>query len=196
MKLENPDPVDARIAARVHALRTAEGLSLESLAARSGVSRSMISRIERGQSSATAVLLEKIATALDVPLAALFNGPPLAADPVARRSAQPVWRDPGSGYVRRNVSPAGIAAPLQIVEVTFPAQARVAYESGTRATRIHQQVWVLEGCIEVTVGRQCHRLEAGDCLALELDQPTMFHNPGDRPARYAVVLAGERIAHG
>lgn len=196
MKLDATDPVDSRIAQRVHALRSAQGLSLESLAARSGVSRSMISRIERGQSSATAVLLEKIATALDVHLAALFNVPPAVADPVARRGAQPTWRDPGSGYVRRNVSPAGIAAPLQIVEVTFPAQARVAYETGARAARIHQQVWVLEGCIEVTAGRQCHRLEAGDCLALELDQPTMFHNPKRKAARYAAVLAGERIAHG
>lgn len=196
MKLDAADPVDSRIAQRVHALRSAQGLSLDALAARSGVSRSMISRIERGQSSATAVLLEKIATALDVPLAALFNVPPAAADPVARRAAQPTWRDPGSGYVRRNVSPAGLAAPLQIVEVSFPAQARVAYETGARTSRIHQQVWVLEGSIEVTVGRQCHRLDTGDCLALELDQPTMFHNPTRKAARYAVVLAGERIAHG
>jgi len=196
MKLETPDPVDSRIAQRVHALRSAQGLSLESLAARSGVSRSMISRIERGQSSATAVLLEKIATALDVPLATLFNAPTAAADPVARHAAQSVWRDPASGYVRRNVSPAGLAAPLQIVEVTFPAQARVAYETGARPTRIHQQVWVLEGRIEVTLGRQCHRLDTGDCLAFDLDQPTLFHNPTREAARYAVVLAGERVTHG
>jgi len=196
MLLEESVSVNERIAQRVRELRAARGLSLESLAAQSGVSRSMLSLIERGQSSATAVLLEKVATGLDVALAALFDDPRPAVEPVARRAAQASWRDPASGYVRRNVSPAGIASPAQIVEVTFPAMARVAYETAARTTRIHQQVWLLEGRIEVTVGQQCHRLAAGDCLALVLDQPTMFHNPGRRAARYAVVLASDRGTHG
>ena len=45
---------------------------------------------------------------------------------VARAAAQPPWQDPGSGYVRRNVSPAGWPAPFQIVDVHFPPRARVA----------------------------------------------------------------------
>jgi len=93
--------------------------------------------------------------------------------------------------VRRNISPGGIASPLQIVEVSFPPQAQVAYETAARETRIHQQVWLLEGRIDITVGRERHRLKAGDCLALVLDQPMMFHNPGRTTARYAVVLASE-----
>ena len=63
-----------------------------------------------------------------------------------------MWRDPGSGYLRRNVSPGGFASPIQIVEVTFPAGARVAYENGARDHVVHQQVWVLEGTIELTLG--------------------------------------------
>lgn len=178
-----------RIARRVQDLRAARGLSLEALATHCGVSRSMISLIERGESSPTAVLLEKLATGLNVPLASLFDAPEPANDPVARLADQPEWRDPHSGYVRRNVSPAGVASPIQIVEVSFPPGARVAYETGAREPVIHQQVWVLEGAIDVTVGEQAHRLRAGDCLALVLDRPVSYHNPTRKTARYAVVIA-------
>jgi transcriptional regulator with XRE-family HTH domain len=186
------EPQSARlndlIARRVRDLRAARGLSLDALATHCGVSRSMISLIERGESSPTAVLLEKLATGLNVSLASLFDVPEPTHDPVARMAAQPSWRDPHSGYVRRNVSPGGVASPIQIVEVSFPPKARVAYETGARDPQIHQQVWVLDGAIEVTVGDALHRLGTGDCLALVLDRPVSYHNPTRKTARYAVVI--------
>lgn len=186
--------VNARIAARVRELRASGGLSLDALAARSGVSRSMISLVERARSSPTAVVLEKLAAGLGVTLASLFDppsaeGPP--SGPVARRGDQPQWCDPASGYVRRNVSPAGVPQPMRVVEVHFPPGARVAFENGPRDACVHQQVWVLEGAMDVTVGDERHRLREGDCLAMRLDRPTMFHNPTRRSARYAVVIASE-----
>jgi transcriptional regulator with XRE-family HTH domain len=187
--------LNRRIAGRVRSLRAARGLSLDSLAARSGVSRSMISLVERGESSPTAVLLEKIAAALGATLGSLFDpphadGPPLAG-PVARRADQPQWRDPASGYVRRNVSPPGVPQPMRIVEVRFPPGSRVAFENVGRDVRVDQQVWVLAGMMDVTVGAERHRLCAGDCLAMRLDRPTMFHNPAAKSARYVVVIASE-----
>jgi transcriptional regulator with XRE-family HTH domain len=197
--MEKPaDDLSARIAVRVRELRARQRLSLDALARRSGVSRSMISVIERGESSPTAVVLEKIARGLRVTLPALFDAPQAASDapagPLARRADQPQWKDPASGYVRRNVSPPGAAQPVQIVEVHFPAGGRVAFENGARGLRVHQQVWVLEGAIDVAVGGERHRLRQGDCLAMQLDRPTMFHNPTRRPARYAVVMASESEA--
>jgi len=187
-----PTDLNQRIAGRVRELRTSRGLSLDSLAERSGVSRSMISLIERGESSPTAVLLERLAIGLSVPLASLFDAPPGdGAEPVARRADQPQWRDPGSGYVRRNVSPGGFPSPIRIVEVEFPAGARVAFDTGTRDVRVHQQVWVLAGTIEVAVGESSRRLETGDCFAFLLDRPTAFRNPTRKPARYAVVIVSE-----
>jgi len=187
--------LNQRIAERVRELRAGQGLSLEALASKSGVSRSMISVIERGESSPTAVVLEKLAAGLGVMLASLFDAPdaagPASSGPVARRDEQPQWRDPASGYLRRNVSPPGVPQPMQIVEVHFPAGGRVAFETGTRDVRVHQQVWVLDGAIDVTLGTERHRLREGDCLAMQLDRPTMFHNPTRRPARYAVVIASE-----
>jgi transcriptional regulator with XRE-family HTH domain len=186
-----PSGLTERIAQRVRELRAQRGLSLDDMAARSGVSRSMISLVERAESSPTAVVLEKLATGLGVPLAALFDLPGAAGDPVARVADQPSWRDPGSGYVRRNVSPAGFASPLQIVEVAFPAGARVSFDTGARLPRVHQQVWVLEGSIAIALGDEQHRLNAGDCLAMVLDRPMSYHNPTRKPARYAVVITTE-----
>ena len=187
--------LNQRIAERVRELRAAQGLSLDALAGKSGVSRSMISLIERGESSPTAVVLERLAAGLGVMLAALFDMPAVAAQvpsgPVARRDDQPEWQDPASGYRRRNVSPPGVPQPMQIVEVHFPPGGRVAFETGGRDTRVHQQVWVLEGAIDVTLGAERHRLREGDCLAMQLDRPTMFHNPTRKPTRYAVVIVSD-----
>jgi transcriptional regulator with XRE-family HTH domain len=181
------DDIHSRIASRVGALRAAHGLSLDALAARCGVSRSMISLIERAQASPTAAVLEKLAAGLGVSLASLFEAPAEAPQPLIRRGEQPVWRDPESGYQRRNVSPAG--TPLQIVEVEFPAGARVALEGSFREPPLHQQIWVLKGSIELSRGARVDHLEAGDCLAMEMGEPIVFRNTTSSAARYAVVIA-------
>jgi transcriptional regulator with XRE-family HTH domain len=186
--------INDRIAARVRDLRGRHGLSLEALAEASGVSRSMISLIERGESSPTAVVLEKLATGLGVSLATLFEAPAAPPHPVSRRADQIEWRDPASGYVRRNVSPGGFPSPIQIVEVIFPAGERVAYETAARPGVTHQQIWVLEGMIQVMLGDEDFELRPGDCLAMVLDRPITYRNPTQRPARYCVVIVGPRPA--
>ena len=77
--LEEPVSINQRIAERVREFRAERGLSLEVLATKSGVSRSMISLIERGESSPTAVVLDKLAVALGVTLATLFDASAEAA---------------------------------------------------------------------------------------------------------------------
>jgi transcriptional regulator with XRE-family HTH domain len=186
--------LNQRIARRVRELRASQGISLDGLASKSGVSRSMLSLIERGESSPTAVVLEKLAAGLRVTLASLFDAP--AADtapsgPVSRRKDQIQWQDPASGYIRRNISPPGVPQPMQIVEVHFPPGGRVAFETGSRDTMVHQQIWLLKGTMHITVGQERHRLSEGDCLAMKLDHSIMFHNPTRKPARYVVVIASE-----
>jgi transcriptional regulator with XRE-family HTH domain len=188
--------VNARLALRIRELRDAQGFSLDALAERSGVSRSNISLIERGQSSPTATVLDKLAAGLGVTLASLFEDTQARAaepSPLARVAEQPVWTDPASGYVRRNVSPA-VRSPLQLVDVVFPAGQRVAYDSTPRETDIQQQVWMIDGVMEISVGDQTWRLEPGDCLAMRLDRPIVYRNPGRKPARYLVALAALPVA--
>ncbi|MFT3906550.1 MAG: XRE family transcriptional regulator [Steroidobacteraceae bacterium] len=185
------DDINARIARRVRSLRAALDLSLEALAARSDVSRSMLSLVERGESSATAVVLEKIAAGLGVSLATLFEDERAAPSPLSRRAGRISWRDPQSGYLRSNLSPSQFPAPLQLVEVELPAGAQVAYESAARDSALHQQVWVLEGSVAITADGVTHELGSGDCLAMRLDAPTAFRNRTRKRVRYLVAIVNE-----
>jgi transcriptional regulator with XRE-family HTH domain len=181
--------INTRISHRVQQLRAARGLSLEALAARCDVSRSMISLVERGEASPTAVVLEKIATGLGVTLASLFDDAATPPNPVSRGADRASWKDPASGYVRRNISPPNFPSPIRIVDVEFPAGARVSYESGARASAVAQQIWVRQGTMEITVGKTTYTLGKDDCLAMQLDAPVTFRNRTRKPARYVVVLA-------
>lgn len=166
----------------------ARGLTLEALADKSGVSRAMLSRIERGESNPTAQLLGRVCAGLDVTLSALFAETERAAAPLSRRADQALWRDPGSGYVRRVVTPPNCGAAADIVEVEFPPGASVTMES-SRTPALDQQIVLLTGRMDITAGETTHRLEAGDCLYLHLGQPVSFHNPATKAAQYLVVVA-------
>ncbi|MCB5174829.1 helix-turn-helix domain-containing protein [Microvirga lenta] len=195
--MDNSPDINAHLAARLRSLRAERGLTLDGLAECTGVSRSMISLIERGQSSPTAAVLDKLAAGLGVTLASLFSGGEGAdPSPLARRADQRTWRDPATGYMRRNLSAPGYPSPIELVEVVLPAGARVTYDTGPRSVGIGQQVWMIDGDIELTVGDATHRLATGDCLSMHIDQLIVFHNPADRPARYLVALAADRNGTG
>ncbi len=185
-------PLEQRLAVRIKDLRTKRDLSLEQLAQLSGVSRSMISLIERAEASPTANVLDRLAASLGVTLAALFADAERAdATPLARHAAQPVWRDPETGYLRRNLSPPGYPSPIELVEVVLPPRARVAYDSGARVSAVEQQVWLIDGALEITLGDAVHRLEPGDCLAMRVNRPIAFRNPGRTQSRHLVALTSE-----
>ena len=187
--MEMPTDIERRVADRLKALRSERGLTLDELAKRSGVSRSMISLIERAESSPTASVLDRLSAALGVTLASMFaEEARVDAQPVVRRDAQAAWSDPQTGYVRRNLSPPAFPSPIELVEVVLPGGAQVAYDSGFRDPPVEQQVWVIEGSIEVRVGDATHLLEAGDCLAMRVDRPIGFRNRASAAARHLVAL--------
>lgn len=188
----NEHNLSARIAERVREMRSDRGWSLDVLAEKSGVSRSMISLIERAETSATAIVLDRIASALGCSITAFFEGKAAPASPHAKRDDQPTWRDPESGYVRRMLSPANFSSPIDLIEVTFPAGARVAY-SATPGRELHQQIWIVSGAMEVKVGDVQYSLQAGDCLATKVGEPITYTNPHKKSARYVVALvSGDR----
>ena len=86
-----------------------------------------------------------------------------------------------------------MSRPIQIVEVILPAGATVAYETGARNVNIHQQVWVQEGKVDLTLGNVTYHLGEDDCLAMQLNAPTTFRNTTDEAARYFVIIASERF---
>eukprot|EP01037_Dinobryon_pediforme_P001309 gene1309-1326_t len=180
------DDIDARIGARIRDLRQSLGLTLDGLAARSVVSRAMLSRIEHGQSSPTAQLLNKICGGLGVTLSMLFAETAVDRSPVSRWAEQPVWRDPQTGYVRRNVSPAGTGSSTEITEIAFPAGESVVFRNEDLPGS-DQHVWVLEGVLEMGVGEEVFVLARGDCLRMRFGQAIRFSNPTRGTVRYAVI---------
>jgi transcriptional regulator with XRE-family HTH domain len=183
---ELPDLIGSRVAER----RAALDISLTELEGRTGVSRAMISRIERGEVHASAVLLDKLCAGLGLTLSALFARE--SASPLLRRADQPVWQDPYSRYVRREIAPGGTGSPVRIVEVEFPAGAEVTYDR-SRHRVISQHVWILDGEMEITVAGVPHHLSTGDCLFMRLTDRNSFRNVSAKPARYAVILTLEPV---
>src|SRR5580658_6477977 len=126
MAAHNPTPADASsdapsdigpaLAARIRLERTAREWSMDALSRRAGVSRAMISKIERERCSPTATILRRLS----------FED-------------QQVWIDPGTKYLRRAVSP-GAGAPLQLVEVELPPRARLTFPASAYSF-LHQQIW-------------------------------------------------------
>jgi transcriptional regulator with XRE-family HTH domain len=184
-----PDPVDARLAARLAELRAERGWSLGVLAERSGVSRSTLSRAERAQTSPTAALLNRLCAVYGRTMSQLLSEVEAQPAPLVRAAEQPLWEDRASGFVRRSVSPPHAGLRGELVEGRLAAGADIAYDRPP-VPGLEQHVWVLEGTLEVTVQDTAHRLEAGDCLRLRVWGPTRFRCPGTADARYvlAVVL--------
>jgi len=113
------DKADEALGRRVRAEREGRGWSLAELAGRAGVSKAMLSKIERAEASPTAATLSRIATAYGLTMAALFEVA-VGSSRMQRAKDQPVWRDPKAAYLRRQVflHPAN---PLELVEIELPA---------------------------------------------------------------------------
>lgn len=190
------EDINIRIAQQVREIRLARGYTLDVLASRCQVSRSAISLIERGEASPTAVVLEKLANGLGVPLTQLFDSPQntQSPQPMVRRTQQAEWKDPETGYIRRQVSPPNWKSPFQIVEIEFPALSRVTYETSTNSKVVLQQIWVIEGQIDIQLGENFYALQKGDCLAMQLDQPIIYSNPSSKAARYILVVCNELVS--
>lgn len=193
--IETPSALPVLIGERIAARRAALKLSLEEIAARSGVSRAMASKIERGEVHASAVVLDRLCAGLGLTLSELFARD--TASPLLRRAEQPLWQDPASGYLRREVAPAGTGSPVKIVEVEFPPGAEISY-APSRERVIDQHIWVLKGAIEVTVAAasgapHTYQLEKGDCLQMRVGEGNSFRNRGAKTARYAVIIARESL---
>jgi transcriptional regulator with XRE-family HTH domain len=180
--------LELAIGIRIRKLRIEKGLTLDDLANASGVSRAMISRIERAEASPTASLLARVCAALGLSLSAFFADEGQGVSPLARRHEQQVWRDPETGYLRRSVSPPGTASDVDIVEVEFPPGARVNFPPHAASHGMTQHLWLFEGEMEMTARETIHRLHPGDCLFMPVGDGHVFHNPGSKTARYCIVL--------
>jgi transcriptional regulator with XRE-family HTH domain len=181
------DDVSDRIARRLRLERDSRGWSLADLAERSGVSRATISKIERAEVSPTAVVLVRLAAAFDLTLAGLMLRAEGQGDRLTRAGDQPIWRDPETGYLRKQLF-SRPDHPLEIIRVELPAGQRVMLPASSYA-RIRQAVWVQEGSLVIIEAGERHELGIGDCLGFGSPSEVTFANESTAPCVYVVVLA-------
>ena len=181
------DDIGPRLAHRIKLERDSRGWSLAELAGRAGVSKATISKIERAEVSPTAVVLVRLASAFDLTLAGLMLRAESAGGRLSRASEQPVWRDPETGYVRKQVF-SRPDHPLELVRVELPAKQQVTLPAASYA-HIRQLVWVQSGNMIITEGGERHELAAGDCLGFGSPADTTFANESSATCVYVVALA-------
>ena len=179
--------IESRLAIRIKAEREARGWSLGELADRSGVSKAMISKIERGESSPTATLLGHLSGAFALTVSTLLARAEGAAPRLARAREQAVWQDPETGFRRTAVSPEGASA-IQLVRCKLPPGVSIAYPASSYAF-IHQQIWMLRGVLLFIEGEKTHELRDGDCLQLGSPTNCRFENRQRKGCEYLVVVA-------
>ena len=179
------DNLNFRIGQKVKEERVQRGGSLTELADNSGVSRAMIHKIERGESSPTAVLLARLSGSFDMSISQLLALTEVQSGTLVRYENQPVWQDPESGYLRRHVSPGEM--PVDLVSIELPANSAVPMPAISYVSR-RQLIWVLEGSLTFEAGSHVWEIAAGDCLALGDPADCVFRNLTDSVCRYAVVV--------
>jgi transcriptional regulator with XRE-family HTH domain len=180
------DSHSVQLARRIRLEREARGWSQAALADHAGVAKASISKIERQEMSPSAQILVRIATAFDLTLAQLLLRVEADASRLTRAADQPVWRDPATGYVRRQVF-SRPDHPLEMVRVELPPGQTVKFPAWSYVHARHA-VWMQAGELVLTDGGVRNVLTAGDSLAFGPPAEVAFANESDRPCHYVVAL--------
>jgi transcriptional regulator with XRE-family HTH domain len=176
---------------RVRALREAMGLSLRELALRTGVSAPMLSQVERGETSPTLAVADRIAGGVELTLSQLLRLDEGDGVSVVRAGERLKGGARQRGHRWEVVTP---PRPGQRAEVSHHELAPGAatggpddppmHEAGARETAI-----VLQGSLRLVCAGVPHDLSEGDAVTFDADLPHHFENPGPGAARFHAVMA-------
>lgn len=179
------DSINQRIGARIRIERESRGWSLTELAERAGVSRAMIHKIERGESSPTATLLGRLSGAFGISMSMLMARAEMQEGKLLRFADQPVWHDPQSHYLRRHVSQRS-DLPIDLVQIELPAGSDIPMPASSYV-QARQLIWLQQGELVFVEGDVRHEMRAGDCLELGPPNDCRFINETAHPCVYLVV---------
>lgn len=175
-----------RLAFALREARKARGLSLDALAKLSGVSRSMVSQIERGESSPTVATLWNLTQALQVDFAGLLEAKQAPAIEIIRASAAPVMQRPG-GVKIRILSAAESVGEHEVYELIFATGSELASEPHAHGCKEH--LTVLSGRLKVCSGEDEAKLGTGDAARYPADRPHRISAEAG-PARAILIVQG------
>ncbi len=176
-----------RLGERVRALRRERGLTLEGLAGRSGVSRAMISKLERGEKNPTLVVAAKVAEGLGVSLSQLVGVEERREVVVVPRERRMVMRDPETGFERQLLSPSFGGTGIEFIRNVVP-QGSSSGEFPQHRRGVTEYVVVERGRLRALLGGEEYLLEEGDSLYFEADVPHRFDNVGEGESTYYLII--------
>jgi transcriptional regulator with XRE-family HTH domain len=176
----------AELGARMRAERQARGMALERLAELSGVSRSMVSEVERGTKTPTVLVLDRLATALGTSIARLLDEPVRPDVVLLPGERQRVVRDP-SGWERRILSPVLAEVEFEFMRTTLGPRVN-AGEFSPHAPGSHEYVAVEAGQLRLMVDGVAYRLETGDAAYFPGNRRHAFANQSADSCVYYLAM--------
>jgi transcriptional regulator with XRE-family HTH domain len=181
-------PQPPRVGVALAAQRQQRGLSLDELSRQAGVSKSMLSQIERGQANPTVAVVWRLATALGVPLGELLGEarppePQLATVPA---HAVPRMASPDGRCELRILGPIDLAGRFEWYLLSV--QPGGLLDSGAHEPGSREHLTVLTGALEVHAGDEHARLRAGESARYAVDVPHRIANRGKSAAQALLVV--------
>jgi transcriptional regulator with XRE-family HTH domain len=181
-----------RLGERVRELRRGRGLTLEELAERSGVSRAMISKLERGEKNPTLVVAAKLAEGFGVTLSQLVGMEERREVVVVPRDKRMVMRDPETGFERQLLSPSFGGRGVEFIRNVVPEGSNSG-EFPPHRRGVEEYIVVEKGRLTAVIEGEEILLEGGDALYFEADVRHRFDNAGDGECSYYLVIVSKGI---
>lgn len=177
-----------RLGVRVRELRRGRGLTLEGLAERSGVSRAMISKLERGEKNPTLVIAAKLAEGLEVTLSQLAGVEERREVVVMPKERRMTMHDPETGFERQLLSPSFGGRGLEFIRNEIP-EGSTSGEFPPHRRGVEEYIVVEKGALRAVLGGEEHLLGEGDAVYFEADVPHRFDNAGEGACSYYLVIS-------
>jgi XRE family transcriptional regulator, regulator of sulfur utilization len=165
--------------------RLEKGLSLDATSKLSGVSKSMVSQIERAESSPTVAILWNLTQALQVDFAGLLDPHSRPKIEVVRADAAPVIGGIGVGVSIRILSPPEAVGVHEVYDLLMQADGKLVSESHNRGCREH--LTIIEGSVKLTAGEETQSLSKGDTASYFADRHHSIEANG-KPVRAILIV--------
>ncbi len=182
-----PSVVD-ELPQRLRQLRLEAGLTIEGLASLSGVSRSMISKIERGEANPTASILAQLSEGLNMTISFLLGEQTQQKIVLIRQEEQLLFRDPETGVERRSLGPHAVGRTIDFVSYRIPPGQKagpfVPHPPG-----VMEYIAVTQGGLIAKLGSQQLTLKCGDSLFYGADLTHSYLNPYDQICEFILVIS-------
>lgn len=178
-----------RVGETLAALRQAQSLSLDELSRRAGVSKSMLSQIERAQANPTVAVVWRLANALGVSIGDLLGGAPAPQRPAIELvpvQNTPALRNPDGSCELRILGPLPLAGRFEWYQLAL--QPGGALESQPHEAGTQEHLTLVAGALEVQAGAESQRLKVGETARYAVDQPHTIRNPGKTVAQAWMVV--------